>query len=147
MKTLSIAVAIVILAACAAQARLGETEAEIEKRYGKPKNELPAIPPSTKLACYECGGLKILVSFINGKSECEHYWHAVAGTIFRDEMAALLAANSAGMKWEEESLFYRWRRPDGGVALYCPDDKSLAIFSPAWFAAAGAARQKNLSGF
>ncbi len=35
MKTLSIIMAAALLAVCNAQARIGETEAEITKRYGK----------------------------------------------------------------------------------------------------------------
>jgi len=92
-----IAYCITALLPCAtALARIGETEQQIEARYGQPikivsASELPA-PGVTKI--YESAGIKILVTFLDGTSASEDYSKASPGQLERSEIETILAANA-----------------------------------------------------
>lgn len=98
MKTLSIIVAAALLALCSAHARLGESEAEVEARYGKGKTMLSDARGVSK--SYKSGGLQIFVTFFEGRSNSEMYAKLNDGRLDDAEIRVLLDANSGGLQWE-----------------------------------------------
>jgi hypothetical protein len=83
-------------------ARLGETQAQIETRYGAPRN-LPFVeshPPVDGLIrkAYLKNDVQIDVTYLNDKSVCECYERQ--NSAFTDELIqTLLGINSLGSKW------------------------------------------------
>jgi hypothetical protein len=88
----------VILVALPAFARIGETEQQIEARYGKSERiDTKALLLLTKI--YRVGDLRVTVSFIDGISECE-YFVKRDGKLTDQEVDVLLKANSIdGKQW------------------------------------------------
>ena len=113
-------------------ARLGETEGEVDQRYGQsyeyPANNTrelevlglvvkavdpeekddPQFPrvtgfPGVKVKTYNFHGFLIEVAFINGKSEAESYIRKDKSGLEDADIEALLAANSLGSKWQPGS--------------------------------------------
>lgn len=122
--TLRFIIAVQILIAClawasSAFARIGETEAQIEKRYGK------FIPPvmtasGLPLKFYKSAGFLVSVQFLNGVSAAENY-SKLDKTDFSDhEIQLLLDANGAGNKWEktknERDVSYEHWTREGAIA-------------------------------
>ena len=87
-------IAALVLCAATAFARIGETEAQIEKRYGKP------TPSSSSTKGYFYKDLFIIVAFDNGVSGIETYEKRGA-SMSAGEIRQLLDANSDGTKWQE----------------------------------------------
>lgn len=102
-----------------AWARLGETKAGIEKRYGhgeafkadrmaayaadiltrlgvKPEDELPLIEGCV----FTKQNWVIFVVFLDGKSVCEKYFRDDSDTIEDAEVANFLSVNSLGKEWK-----------------------------------------------
>ncbi len=67
---LKVFAAFVLTLACSAvaHARLGETIAQIEVRYGKPIKGSDPIKPAVIAGCYMKAGYGIVIGFMNGKS-------------------------------------------------------------------------------
>ena len=88
---------IAALALCGATAfaRIGETEAQIEKRYGKP------TPSSYSTRSYFYKALFIIVTFDNGVSGIETYEKRDDPSMSAGEIRQLLDANGDGTKWQE----------------------------------------------
>ena len=111
--------------AYSASARLGETVALVEMRYGKPVWEHTAShdgstrthqkmgEPSIVMKDYENSGFKIKVEYNNGISVKETYYRSTE--LDSAEIEALLQANSNGKKWTLEATG-RWKREDGAIA-------------------------------
>jgi hypothetical protein len=76
-------------------ARIGETEAQIEKRYGQPTSSFR----STKGYFYK--DFFIIVTFDNGVSGIETYQRRNATPMTAEEIRRLLEANGGGTKWHE----------------------------------------------
>jgi hypothetical protein len=99
-KILSLVVILCALCASSASARIGETEAQIEKRYGKflppamPKHGIP-------MKMYRAAGMIIGVAYLDGKSEAEFYQKQETGDFSDHEIQLLLDTNSAGKKWDK----------------------------------------------
>jgi len=100
MKSLCIIVSAALFAS-PAFARIGETEAQIEKRYGKPKftfsqgDELPSKG-------YISAGLRITVTYVDGVSESEFYQKPDQSALSETEIKTLLAANAEDGIWAEQ---------------------------------------------
>ena len=84
-----------LLCGVTAFARIGETEAQIEKRYGKPTSS----SPSTKGYFYN--DFFIIVTFDNGVSGIETYEKRNRAPLSDVEIESLLEANGGGTKWQE----------------------------------------------
>lgn len=88
-------VAALVLCGATAFGRIGETEAQIEKRYGKP------TPGSSSTRSYFYKALFIIVTFDNGVSGIETYEKRDGTSMGAAEIRELLDANGDGTKWQE----------------------------------------------
>jgi hypothetical protein len=88
-------IAALVLCGASAFARIGETEAQIEKRYGKP------TPSSSPTKGYFYRDLFIIVTFDNGVSGIETYEKHDGTSMSAGEIKQLLEANGDGTKWQE----------------------------------------------
>ena len=88
-------IAALVLCGASAFARIGETEAQIEKRYGKP------TPSSSPTKGYFYRDLFIIVTFDNGVSGIETYKKHDGTSMSAGEIKQLLEANGDGTKWQE----------------------------------------------
>jgi hypothetical protein len=95
VKTRISSVAILLLLAHAALGRIGETEAQIEKRYGKPTSS----SPWTKAYLHD--DLFIIVTFEDGISAIETYEKRSSASMTAAEIRQLLNANGGGAKWDD----------------------------------------------
>jgi hypothetical protein len=99
LKTRSIAITLLMLVS-PAFARIGETEQQIEARYGRSSRTLSkGNEPLQKL--YRSSGLNIGVTYIDGVSQCEIFSKQDDSELSKNEIALLLEANAAGTKWIE----------------------------------------------
>jgi hypothetical protein len=95
-------------------ARLGETEAQIEARYGQPSetNFLYGF----RAEIFSISGMQIMVSFLDGKSAWEEYNKVDQSDLSDHEIDILMNANGQGKNWEQvdcSSFQYRmWRLED-----------------------------------
>ncbi len=88
-------IAALVLCGATAFARIGETEMQIEKRYGK------STPSSYSTKGYFYKNLFIIVTFDNGVSGIETYEKRDVASISTGEIRRLLDANGGGTKWQE----------------------------------------------
>ena len=96
MKTLRILIAMALLAPIA-EARIGETEQQIEARYGKPTMVLSTDQfAATKR--YSFNGYDVTVSFEKGASACELYQKIDGSKIEPVERYDLIAKNFNGLQ-------------------------------------------------
>jgi hypothetical protein len=95
VKIIGCCIALVVLFGSAAFARIGETEAQIEKRYGKPTSS------SRSTKGYLCKDFFIIVTFDNAVSGIETYEKRNAASLTTVEIESLLEANAGGTKWRE----------------------------------------------
>lgn len=103
MKTFLSAVILCALCASSAFARLGETEKEIEARYGKALGTV-SRPNEPLQKVYSSAGFDILVGYIDGRSGQEVFFKKSKSAFSDAEIQTLLDANSGGGKWIEEPL-------------------------------------------
>ncbi len=109
-----------------AHARLGESEAQIIERLGRPFLHQHFVWCDKDN--FSANGFTIVVTLLNGQSVGETY-HITRGTISEEQMAELLHVNSQGYAWNEvpQSEIPRdilhpdkriWRRPSGSTAVF-----------------------------
>jgi hypothetical protein len=118
---LALSVAFVAFATIStAWARLGETEQECEKRYGKPStpdpegyvvglgrdDETPQLEPEKRLQ-YSKNGVLLFIGFIDGKAvRIQYSFPNRTNPLERNEIEALLELNAPDRKW-----YYEFRHP------------------------------------
>lgn len=90
-------IAALVLCVATAFGRIGETEAQIEKRYGQPTSSFR----STKGYFYK--DLFIIVTFDNSVSGIETFQKRNDNPMARAEIEKLLEANSDGSKWQRSA--------------------------------------------
>jgi hypothetical protein len=123
-----------------AQARIGETEPQIDASYGKPVAQVPSQANDLGLTkLYHSGSYMVFVTFLEGQSVREMFAKRDRSDLSQDELQALLNANSGGHPWESESHPVRregappgaqeWRSLDqrSRVGFYNPNTSSLFI--------------------
>lgn len=80
-------------------ARIGETQEQVEARYGK-SVMLVSNKPRERIFTYSSKGLNILVVYFDGKSSMETYKAEKGSSALSDVVIqALLEVNSGGMTW------------------------------------------------
>ena len=87
-----------------AQARIGETEAEIRARYGDPIGILPSSVEASLTNHYLSGGFSIAVTYVDGRSAREMLAKADKSKITDKEIRLLLDANAGGYSWNAQQL-------------------------------------------
>jgi hypothetical protein len=118
------------------QARLGETEAQVEARFGAHKPQL-ALRLSPSARAYMHGSFCIAVEYLNGVSAFEFYLKFEGGQaveLSENEVAQLMRASGNGAAWrqmEKVSLDKYWQTEDGArTAIWSKiPSHSLTIFS------------------
>lgn len=120
-----LALAILVAAAAAASARVGETKAEIEARYGEKLRDMKAAPPATSAAMFEKNSFRIVVYFQDGVSVLEYAvrWDASEGRLVQlgqPDIESFLAANAGASSW-----------PDTGLERTRNDGRMVAIIDAA----------------
>jgi hypothetical protein len=132
-------------------ARIGETEAQIEARYGKPLvHDTPA--GSLRTFGYRKGAMQIGVFFLEGKSAAELYSNLDKSTLSETEISTVLDANSFDGKWVKSPSVPMWKLdPAGFVAMLGPRGQTLMICTKAYIEADAAEKKKaereRLKGF
>ena len=118
--------AVFLLPFSAARARIGETVAQVEQRYGQPVGEPPRklathYASAEAVRPYHKSGLVICVAYLHGKSVAEFFVHGNGLPLTGPEMDDLLAANrgEANLAWKRLDLGETtdgatgWARSDG----------------------------------
>jgi hypothetical protein len=151
-----------LLFAASAFARIGETEAQIEARYGKPTKNVTAsefaLTGVTRM--YKSAGFEIVVTFVDGKSGSEYFSKGSYGKLDQSEVDTILAANAG--KWAEikaDHPLYNWRSQRwilGDMSSFVVADfdqinGNLSIFSKTFLdvqrASSDATAREKLKGF
>jgi hypothetical protein len=110
-------------------ARLGETEQQLEKRFGAPNSRTKEITLGqgkviefgTKLR-FRQGDWSIECAVIDGR--CAKVTYQKPGDWTRDQFTTVLTSNGQGLKWADLSkemvraLSREWRRDDGATAVW-----------------------------
>lgn len=121
-----------------ASARIGDTEEQIETRYGNAVAELPAHPTDAGLTkCYSSAGYLIAVTYRKDKSVREVLTKVDNSKISPTEIYKLLEARASGSAWTVQELtgpthvtagVLQWRNNDdrSRVAIY--DSQTRALF-------------------
>ena len=86
-----------VLCIASAFARIGETEAQIEKRYGRPTSG------SRWTKTYSNKNFFVIVTFDNGVSGIETFQKRNDSPMARAEIEKLLEANDDGSKWDRSA--------------------------------------------
>jgi hypothetical protein len=122
-------------------ARIGETQAEVEARYGQPDSQ----------GIYHKGDFKITIDFHNGVVWGMYFEKPDQSEIRKDELSALMSANGAGLTWNllsEGPPTKAWKRADGRViAMYQIHKRRLGFITPELAEAVKAGDAKSLEGF
>ncbi len=127
MKTLLLILSVAMLLGTptSAFARLGESEAAVIERYGKPKYKLHRAWGDEE--GFSMNGFTIAVTLINGVSVGELF-SSPGHTISEEQMVDLLAANCEGHAWTDAPsrdisrnayppIKQMWERPNGSTAV------------------------------
>jgi hypothetical protein len=80
-------------------ARIDETEAQIEARYGKPIHAVNDNDGVVKSLAYLSGGFAIVVKFEEGISRAEMFVKSDHSDFSETEISILLGANKDGFNW------------------------------------------------
>ncbi|MEP6976376.1 MAG: hypothetical protein ABI897_13080 [Spartobacteria bacterium] len=154
MQRSFLAVAAVLVLSASAEARIGETDAQIHARYGDPIAVLPTrddTPGLTK--CYSAEGYIIAVTSVKGRSVREILTKANSAKITDDEIQTALKANARGAAWDAAVLTGRttvpvgvraWRtgEQEARVAFYDAQTRALFITTQPFIDKANAPRPK-----
>lgn len=145
MKKLIYTLLVCLLFANFAEARIGETLPELEKRFGKGKirSGLYTKPPFTVIYTFTKNDVSITAYFISG-DKCDMIsYSAKAGQYFKPgEIPKLLEINQQGFKWEKtdkptsfdgkDTVFKpkeSWTRTCGKMFAYNYANRTLCILS------------------
>ena len=122
-----LALSILLIGSLHCDARLGETVAELEARYGKPLGtQKPTLAAFERRIVYSFRGMKIAVEFIGGKAATESYKSDTKDPLSKADFEAALEVNKGTSSWELNKTYAdgvaEWKRKDGqGEAVRYPD--------------------------
>jgi hypothetical protein len=139
MKYLLLASAL-ILVTTVCHARIGETQAQVEARYGKHMKEVKPLTPASAAYLYRKGELAYFVGFVDGKAayelveSVEEDGDIGEGKLEADDIDAALKANAPDGGWKEilgaPDGNRRWTSVDGKLtAAYNAKNYQLLIES------------------
>ena len=132
-----------LLVASNAFARIGETENEIEARYGKPFTADSRDFNGYRLVIFRTSGMQIGVAFRDGKSAAEFYSKQDSSDISANEIQVILAANAAGGKWTKAPAVPMWTLDSTGcVATLSANGRTLTVFTKGFINISAAEREK-----
>lgn len=145
MKKIILLIAICLLFANFAEARIGETLSELEKRFGKGKalSKIYVKAPFSKMIDFEKNGIRIRAYFL-GEDKCEMIsYSAKPGTYLKPEQRAkLLEINKQGSEWikSEKPVQYAnltkpkesWKRKDGKMFASNYFNRTISIITPTY---------------
>jgi hypothetical protein len=107
-RVITLAAVVTMLLPRFAHARLWETVAQIESRFGPPVQTWPRKAGEQDRR-YRYKQYRILVTYADGKSASELYMHADSAAPFADaEVKSLLAEHSLGNRWERPRAEPMW---------------------------------------
>lgn len=118
-----------VLAGCSprAEARLWETIAQTEARYGKSLEKFPGEQRGEEQRKYRYKNFFILVTFLNGRSDDEKYFHADAKSPFSDsDIQFFLKMTSDGKAWQKSEKLPIWTLGGSAVDSW----KAIASYYP-----------------
>src|SRR6266498_2838365 len=102
MKKLSYCISGLLVFCCVSTfARTGETEAQIEARYGKPVKMAGHYDGPGTAKMYSKSGVRIIVTFIDGLSESEYYSKPAGAKLGSREVETILRANAGDKNWSQ----------------------------------------------
>ena len=133
MKTTLLLIALMF--STPAFARIGETTAELDKRYGKPRE---TTREKVETRRYSFRGYTVLVGFEKGISQCEIYQREDNFRMSEPEIQGLLQANAGKSEWlpdPDENLdnFVYWSKDKKTrIAVYTLARHSLMVTSKAF---------------
>ncbi len=135
----------IVLTTTACYARIGETQAQIETRYGKHVKAVSPVKPATSAYLYRQGDLAFFIGFVDGKAAYELV-EAVEeedGDIGEDEVSAkdiatVLKAETPAGGWTalnaDKTGDRHWKSADGKLlAGYDAQHYQLMIESAEFF--------------
>ena len=124
--------AVLLALAAPAEARIGESEEQCSKRYGKVARHEHPDWPYQDCCVYETGRLVVKAYLISGR--CQGLLiHTVDKSPFsEEELKVVMNANSNGATWKELRPLYKTRefkRSDDRASMIVADGRSLLIES------------------
>jgi hypothetical protein len=157
MQRSVIALAAAFLFLASADARLGETEGQIQAHYGSPLALLPARagePGVTK--CYSAEGFIVSITYINGNSVREIFAKPDSSKISESEIHAALKTNARDSAWKPEELVssnaaivgvQKWRTNDQSerIAFYDSQTRALFITTQRFIDLSNASKRQSLA--
>lgn len=137
-----------------AGARIGETETEVQTRYGDPVFILPSTVENSLTKCYLSDNLSIAVTYMKGRSVRETFAKADRSRLTEKEIQRLLEGNAGGAIWNVQELAGKknvpagllgWRTADEHprVALYDERTQALFVTTQRFINQTNAANQRN----
>src|SRR3712207_2018087 len=101
MATRSFIVAVAVLCTCSAHvsARLWETQAQLEKRCGKPSSVNK--DPNGDIYTYHVEQYEVLVTFLDRRSQSELYVRRDSRPLTPQDIQKILSMNAAGNTWRK----------------------------------------------
>jgi len=98
---------------------LGDSEEDLDKRYGKQVKTGTSHLPGVTIRGYFANGFLVVVGVLNGKSAYEMYSKKDHKKITPQEVGALMNANASGKTWSVDNRApagtARWVLEDGAV--------------------------------
>ncbi len=128
MKTTNSVLLLLCALTLTAAARIGDTEAECESKYGAPhKAAESALPPATVAKSFVQGGWGMLFHFWNGRAAALTYMKIDRSAIAYSESQRILDSYGAGQRWMKDSSG-TFQRSDGQM-LASVDTNSITIYT------------------
>lgn len=101
---------LILLLTLPATARLGESRAECDQRYGAAVR----VDEETGTVVYQKGGLTIQVDFLEDEARSIYYSRDELGSFAPETIQKLLAANQGDSPWKQTLKLGGMRKWDGG---------------------------------
>jgi hypothetical protein len=109
LRVVPFMLALAALFSSRADARLWETVAQVEARFGRPLKVTPGDLPGEEDRKYSWKGFLLLVTYFGGKSESEFYMHTDMQKPFSErEVQSLLKLTAAGKRWDRPRSEPMW---------------------------------------